>query len=142
EDDSISFAIPVSPIPTSKAEMATPLVSKSVLYGVINLQRRQPFTSEELRLVRNLSNMAAAALENVELFHRARTAQEQLRAILTESSDGIAIIGVNGCFLEVNPAFGRIFGMEPEQIVGMECLELLGYDEDSMHETYDDICMI
>jgi len=67
------------------AELAAPLVSKSVLYGVLVLQRVEPFTSEELRLVRNLSNMSAAALENVELFHRVRTDQEELRAILTGS---------------------------------------------------------
>ena len=127
---------------TGSAEMAAPFISKNVLYGVIVLRRPEAFTSEELRLVRNLSNMAAAALENVELFQRVRTDQEQLRAILTESSDGVAIIGVNGCFLEVNPAFGRIFGVEPVQIVGMECLELLGCDEDSTHETCREICMI
>jgi PAS domain S-box-containing protein len=126
---------------TDWAEMAAPFVSKNALYGVIVLQRPEAFTSEELRLIRNLSNMAAAALENVELFHRVRTDQEQLRAILTESSDGIAIIGVNGCFLEVNPSFGRIFSMEPEQIVGMECLELFGC-EDCSREECRDICTI
>ncbi len=67
--------------------------------------------------------------------------QELLRAILTQSSDGIAIIGVNGCFLEVNPAFGRIFGMEPEQIIGMECLALFGYDDNTGEESRE-TCMI
>lgn len=67
--------------------------------------------------------------------------QELLRAILTQSSDGIAIIDGNGLFLEANPAFGRIFGMEPEQIIGMECLELLGYDENTREESRE-TCMI
>ena len=53
----------------------------------------EAFTSNELKIVRNLSNMAAADLENVELFYRVRTDQEQLRAILASSSDGIAIVG-------------------------------------------------
>jgi PAS domain S-box-containing protein len=108
------------------SEMAIPLISKHVLYGVIVLQRAEAFTSDELRIVRNLSNMAAVALENVELFYRVRADQEQLRAILASSSDGIAIVGVNRCFIEANTAFGRIFGIEPEQVVGMECMELLG----------------
>lgn len=127
------------------AEMATPLVSKNVLYGVLLLQRAESFTSEELRLIRNLSNMAAAALENVELFHRVRSDQEQLRAILSSSSDGIAIIAVNGCFVEVNPAFGRIFDIAPEQVVGMECLELLGCEtgeDEQGHECCRDLCMV
>ena len=142
EDGSLSFAIPVSPIPVSKAEMATPLVSKSVLYGVIILQRERPFTSEELRLVRNLSNMAAAALENVELFHRVRTDQKQLRAILAASSEGIALVGTNTCFIEANAAFGRIFGMEPEQIVGMECMEIFGCDNENGQENCKELCMV
>jgi two-component system phosphate regulon sensor histidine kinase PhoR len=124
------------------AQMATPLVSKNVLYGVIALQRSKPFTSEELRLVRNLSNMAAAALENVDLFYKVRTDQEQLRTILASSSDGIAILGVNKCFIEVNPAFGRIFGVEPEQVIGMECMELLSCEDEGSHELCSDLCMI
>lgn len=111
------------------AQMAAPLVSKNILYGVITLRRSAPFISEELRLLRNLSNMAAAALENVELFHRVRTEQEQLSAIVTASSDGIALVGVNGRFVEANPAFGRIFGLEVEQVAGMECLELFGCEQ-------------
>jgi PAS domain S-box-containing protein len=45
-------------------------------------------------------------------------------AIFTSSLDGIAIIAQNTCFIEVNPAFGHLFGKEPEQIVGMPCAEL------------------
>jgi len=129
---------PLSPV----AQMATPLVSKNVLYGVVALQRQEPFTSEELRLVRNLSNMAAAALENVDLFYKVRTDQEQLRTILASSSDGIAIAGVNRCFIEVNPAFGRIFGVEPEQVVGMECMELLCCEYEGGHGLCRDTCMM
>ncbi len=134
--------IPVAPVSSTSAEMATPLVSKNILYGVIALRREQPFTSEELRLVRNLSNMAAAALENVELFHRVRTDQEQLRAILASSSDGIALLGANTCFIEANPSFGRIFGVEPERIVGMECMELLGCDGENGHGRCGELCMV
>ncbi len=126
----------------NRAEMATPLVSKNMLYGVIALQREEPFTSEELRIVRNLSNMAAAALENVELFYKVRTDQEQLRTILASSSDGIAIVGLNKCFIEVNPAFGRIFGIDSEQIVGMECMELFRCEEEGCHTLCRDVCMI
>ncbi len=134
--------VPVAPVPSIRAEMATPLVSKNVLYGVIALRREQPFTSEELRLVRNLSNMAAAALENVELFHRVRTDQEQLRAILASSSDGIALLGANTCFIEANASFGRIFGIEPERIVGMECMELFGCDGENAHGRCGELCMV
>jgi PAS domain S-box-containing protein len=126
----------------SVAELAAPLVSKNVLYGVITLERATPFTSEELRLVRNLSHLAAAALENGALFQKVRADQEQLRAILASSSDGIALLGVNACFIEVNPAFARLFGLEPEQIMGMECMELLGCQEEGGHTYCAELCMV
>ncbi len=116
------------------AELSAPLVSKHVLYGVLSLKRVQPFSSEELRVVRNLGNMAAAALENVELFHRVRTDQEQLRAILASSSDGIALLSEQNCFIEANAAFARIFGIDAERIVGMECMELLGYESEDLEQ--------
>lgn len=112
------------------AEMAVPLVSKDALYGVLVLQRAEAYMSEELRLIRNLSDMAAAALENIALFHRVRTDQEQWRAIWDASSDGIALLGADACFIEANPAFGQMFGHSPQQITGMEFLEMFGTSEE------------
>ncbi len=127
---------------SSNAELAAPLVSKHILYGVLLLSRATPFSSEELRLVRNLSNMAAAALENVSLFHKVRTDQEQLRAILASSSDGIALLSISGSILEVNPAFGNLFGLTPEQAVGMECMELFECQQEDGHTQCNELCMI
>lgn len=124
------------------AELAAPLVSKNVLYGVLSLKRAVAFSSDELRLVRNLSNMAAAALENAALFHKVRADQEQLRAILSSSSEGIALVGVNSCFIEANAAFGRIFGVEPEQVIGMECMELFDCHHESDPCGCRELCMV
>jgi PAS domain S-box-containing protein len=126
----------------SGAQLAAPFVSKDVLYGVLSLKRAEPFDSEELRLIRNLSNMAAAALENASLFQKVRSDQEQLRAILSSSSDGIAVLGIDSCFIEVNAAFGRLFGREPEQIIGMECMELLACNEEEGSDQCRELCMI
>ncbi len=126
------------------AKIAIPLVSKETLYGVLVLQRPAAFGSEELRLMRNLGNMAAAALENVELFNRVRADQEQWRAIWSASSDGIALAGVDACFIEANPAFGQIFGIDPQQVAGMECLELFACEDEGGHEAWEgsELCMI
>lgn len=126
----------------TSAKMAIPLVSKETLYGVLVLQRPTAFTSEELRLMRNLGNMAAAALENGELFYRVHADQVQMRAIWSASSDGIALVGVDTCFTEVNPAFGHIFDIDPQQVVGMECLELFACEEEGGHEACRDLCLI
>src|SRR6266699_592647 len=50
------------------------------------------------------------------------------RTIFSASSEGMAIVGPNASFIEVNPAFGRLFGKEPEQIAGMSCVELFCHE--------------
>ncbi len=124
------------------AELAIPLVSKDILYGVLTLNRYEAFSSEELRLMRNLGGMVTAALENTDLFQKVRTDQEELRAILSSSSDGIALLDENACFIETNEAFGRIFDIEPAQIVGMECMELLGHHEEDGRACDGEHCKI
>jgi PAS domain S-box-containing protein len=51
------------------------------------------------------------------------------RTIFSASSEGMAIVGPHTCFIEVNAAFGQLFAKEPEQIVGMRCIELFGRED-------------
>jgi PAS domain S-box-containing protein len=124
------------------AEMAVPLVSKDVLYGVLSLRRATAYSSEELRLIRNLSDMAAAALENIALYQRVRTDQEQWRAIWEASSDGIALLGIDACFIEANPAFAQMFGHSPQEIGGLEFLELCGCSAETPDGACQDLSQI
>src|SRR5947209_2875842 len=65
-----------------------------------------------------------------------------LQAILAASSDGIAIVGVDGDFLEANAIFGRMFGVNPEQVVGMKCVEVLGCGKVDGHASCREGCMV
>jgi PAS domain S-box-containing protein len=64
-----------------------------------------------------------------------------LQAILTSSSDGIALVGVDGSFLEANAPFGRMFGVD-SQVIGMKCHEILGCEDASKHRCCDDLCRV
>lgn len=124
-----------------EAELAAPLIARNMLYGVLSLKRAKPFSSQELRLIRNLCTMAASAFENMELFSKIRSEQEELSALLSASTDGIAMLDGNGCFIRANAAFGELFGIE--QVVGMECLELFGCrDEEGGGSHCRDLCLI
>jgi len=109
---------------SEQAEIAIPLISQHVLYGILWLTRATSFSSDEFRQVRHLGTMAAATLENMGLFQEVCSEQEELSAILASSSDGIATLDLNARFLKANPAFGSLFDLTPEQIIGMECLEV------------------
>lgn len=91
------------------AEMAVPLISKDALYGVILLQRTEPFTDEELQLLRSLSSMATVALENVQLFQKARTSQTRFLSLITHelrsplnSINGYLDLALSGVAGEIN----------------------------------------
>jgi signal transduction histidine kinase len=68
------------------SEIAVPLLARNVLYGVLVLLRFEPFHGQELRYACDICNMAAIALENMELFKRCRSDQEQLRVFLSTIS--------------------------------------------------------
>jgi PAS domain S-box-containing protein len=70
-----------------------------------------------------------------------RLANGLLQAILAASSDGIAIVGADGDFLEANAIFGRMFGVNPEQVVGMKCMEVLGCGKVDGHTSCREGCM-
>jgi PAS domain S-box-containing protein len=65
-----------------------------------------------------------------------------LQAILAASSDGIAVVGVDGDFLEANATFGRMFDMDSEQVVSMRCMEVLGCGMIDRHTCCREGCMV
>ncbi len=71
-----------------------------------------------------------------------RLSNELLQAILAASSDGIAIVGVDGDFLEANATFGHMFGVDPEQVVGMRCVEVLGCGKEDGHVCCREGCSV
>ncbi|HTK09827.1 MAG TPA: ATP-binding protein [Ktedonobacteraceae bacterium] len=115
--------------PTSY-ELAIPLVSQDILYGVLSLKRQKPFTSGDLRLIRNLGFLAATSLEQVSSFHKLRSEQEQLRTIWAASSDGLALFGRESRVVEANASFERIFGLQTSQGIGMPSTKLLARSEE------------
>lgn len=61
----------------SLAELAVPLLARNTLYGVIWLTHSTAFHSDEFRLVRHISAMTAAALENRALQQKSGSQKSQ-----------------------------------------------------------------
>src|SRR5712691_2838901 len=70
------------------------------------------------------------------------TLPQLIQTILQTSLDGMAIVGPDARFLEVNPAFGHLFAVDPQQAIGLQCMELLGYHEDTSHNFRQDLSLI
>ncbi len=65
------------------------------------------------------------AAERLELALAALRESEDRYHALTDASVEALALHENGLFLEINPAFTRMFGFEPEEIVGRPGLELM-----------------
>jgi NtrC-family two-component system sensor histidine kinase KinB len=105
--------------------LCAPLISKKRLRGVIMLARLEPFRPAALTTMLNLSNIIAAALENVELYQAERAEREQLAAIFVSASDAIALVDNQMRLLEVNDAFAALVGLPQAELRGQSCLEAL-----------------
>jgi signal transduction histidine kinase/GAF domain-containing protein len=110
------------------AMLSVPLVSKGAVRGVITVARPSTFTEDDQRVMRNLVNIVAAALENVALYQTTRMEHEQQEAILAAGSDGIAIIDGSLIIVQANAAFARLLGRPLAQIQGQRACAALCVD--------------
>lgn len=112
--------------------LVVPLVDADICIGALVIARSEPggFDDQAVRIVSAFANQAALALVSVQqansIQHWIREDQRYLRTILQASSDGIAMVGERRRFIEVNPAFGRMFALEPAQLEDRLCADIFG----------------
>ncbi len=128
--------------PSEKALLAAPLVARNQLRGVLVLARGQAFTSAELQTMSRLSSFLAAAFENVERFQEQRARQEQLAAIFTASSDGMALIDNDLKVIEANAAFAGSLGLVTQDVLGADVCAMLKQYAPGMCSLCEGDCLI
>lgn len=64
--------------------------------------------------------------------------QSRLKAIIETAVDGIITIDARGIMESVNPAAARIFGYEPEEIIGHNVSILMPEPDRGLHDSYID----
>lgn len=66
-----------------------------------------------------------------------RTSEEKLSRIYAASPDAIAISSLtNGCYVDVNPAFERVFGFSPQEVIGHKAAEVGAWPEPAQREQF------
>lgn len=127
--------------------VCVPLFDKEEFIGTLTASSPQKaaFDERKLRMLSIFSEQAMLAFVNARQAEIARNQadqlradQEQMRALWNASSDGIALLGPDTCFIEANPAFGQIFGIDPRHIAGMKCLEVFKCEGESGYEAPDE----
>lgn len=77
------------------------------------------------RLVDRFTHLAAVAIEHHRLFGALAESEARFRSAFEGTAAGIALVGVDGLFLKVNPALSDLVGHEASHLIGTNLLDLV-----------------
>ncbi|MCK4450583.1 MAG: PAS domain S-box protein, partial [Anaerolineae bacterium] len=107
----------------SRGAMTVRLEHEGEVYGLSSVSIPADFTAdeEEQALFEEVAGDIAFALHSIELEERRKRAEEELRLLssaVEQSTEGIALVDLEGNMLFVNDAFATMHGYTPEKLVG------------------------
>ena len=94
-----------------------PIISHAgMTLGAIAMYRRsaQPATADDGRLIQQVANLAGIAIDQ----SRINEELQQAMLVYRNSTDAMTVSNADGIILNVNPAFTRLTGYSPEEIIG------------------------
>jgi PAS domain S-box-containing protein len=133
-----------------RAHVSVPLVKDGRLVAALGVNQARPrvWTAEEIALVEETAERTWAAVERARAEEALRRSEERYRTLFEKIDEGFCIIDVvfdeadrptDYRFLETNPAFERMTGLE--RAAGRTARELVPDLEDWWFETYGKVAL-
>jgi PAS domain S-box-containing protein len=127
---------------SARAFVNMPIVDDGEFVALLFLHHAQPreWPADELAFVRDVADRTQAAIERrhaeTELAQLAQTLERQVEERTRErdrtwqnSQDLLAVVGADGRFVAVNPAWTAVLGWQPHEVVGRDHITF-SHDED------------
>jgi diguanylate cyclase (GGDEF)-like protein/PAS domain S-box-containing protein len=110
-----------------RSAVATPLWVDGEMNAVLvgGTQRKKRMDTEEVAAIELLAAHAGRGLETSRKLEHQRRDAAHFRSLITSAPDAMLVMDSHGEILESNFQVGRLFGYEPEELVGMEMEKLL-----------------
>lgn len=107
-------------------------------YGVLQAYstRRRAFTADDVAFMQGAAHVLAAHIERTRRVKTLRENEARVRAILDTTVDAIITIDERGRIMSFNRAAARIFGYEPEEVLGQNVNILMPEPYHSEHDRY------
>ncbi|MFA9462177.1 ATP-binding protein [Thiohalorhabdus sp. Cl-TMA] len=102
-------------------------------YGVLAAfsRKRREFSRSDVHFLQALANVLAGSIQRASTEAELRRSETTFRETFTHAGVGITIMDLDGRILEANPAYGRIVGYPPEELVkGRYSIQQLTHAED------------
>jgi len=112
--------------------MAAPLLIGGRLVGSIATTHGDParvFGADDLRRLKLFAPQAAIAIENARLFTNADRQKQFFEAVVEASPVAIVTLDMKDDIVQLNPAFERLFGWTPDEVMGKNLDSLIATPE-------------
>jgi PAS domain S-box-containing protein len=102
----------------NRSILCVPLISRGRSIGAIQLLNKEEgeFDQDDLDRLQGIAATVAVAIENAGLYEQAEEERGRLTAILTSTADVVIATDAQQRLLLANPAAGRVFHLNPDQI--------------------------
>ncbi|MCX7761353.1 MAG: GAF domain-containing protein [Candidatus Kryptonium sp.] len=114
---------------TTSSEVVVPLIVNNEVIGVINCESEaiNAFDNIDLLILQTIADMLSIAIHNAKMYQEVLESENKYRTIYENSSEAIFRIDEEGNFIDVNPAFERIFGFNVRDKINL--YDLFASDE-------------
>jgi len=105
----------------TRSFISVPIVYKGESLGVLlvdNPKLERKLNQSDLNLLLGIAPQIAISINNASSYKKIRESEERFRSLSSNSPDIIYTIGIDGAFTYVNPAWERILGHPPEEVIG------------------------
>jgi nitrogen fixation/metabolism regulation signal transduction histidine kinase len=121
-----------------QCSVSFPMVYKAKLIGIFNIDSKitdEPFYKEELEIIYLLCNYLAAAVKDIDLYHKMWYQKEFTKNILSSMGSGMVAISSDEKISIFNQQASDILGIDPSKIVGSDLRSLPSPLGDILYET-------
>jgi len=104
-----------------EAAVSIPSFLKDKLVGILNLGEKlsgELYSPDDLELLLTMATEAGIAIENAKLYRDISETRDYLNNLIKSSEDAIVSLNLEGKALSWNEGARKIFGYDPEEIVG------------------------
>ena len=125
-------------LPDTRSELALPLLSRGRVIGAMTIHATEPdaFSEEDFTILQTVADQLANAIETTHRFEEIQASQKQvqrlaemLSKIIDASPGWIFVKDRQHRFRMVNRSYAEAFGLQPEDFVGKDDLEM-GWPEE------------
>lgn len=114
-----------------RANLLAPVVRnrRAIAFVFLNDDRPRRWTRREIELARDAAERIWVALDRAEVAARARESENRFTRIFEQASVGLSEVDLDGRFVRINEAMGRILGRSPEGVAGLPVSEVTHPEE-------------